>query len=62
VWVENPYYQYFCGEMYFQHKIPVRQSSMTHWRQRLGDEFFTKLLSESLRIAHQEEGMRYVKG
>lgn len=21
-WVENPYYQYFCGEQYFQHKLP----------------------------------------
>ena len=22
-WRENPYWQYFCGEEYFQHKLPV---------------------------------------
>ncbi len=22
-WVENPYFQYFCGEEYFQHRLPV---------------------------------------
>ncbi len=21
-WTENPYWQYFCGEEYFQHKMP----------------------------------------
>ena len=23
-WVENPYYQLFCGEEFFQHKLAVR--------------------------------------
>jgi IS5 family transposase len=31
-WVENPYYQYFCGEQYFRHKLPLDRSSMTRWR------------------------------
>ncbi len=22
-WVENPYWQYFCGETYFQHVLPI---------------------------------------
>jgi len=22
-WVENPYQQYFCGETYFQHQLPI---------------------------------------
>ena len=22
-WTENPYWQYFCGEEYFQHKMPI---------------------------------------
>jgi IS5 family transposase len=22
-WVENPYWQYFCGEEYFQHTLPI---------------------------------------
>lgn len=28
-WVENPYYQYFCGEQYFRQKLPLDRSSMT---------------------------------
>ena len=36
-WSENPYWQYFCGEIYFQHELPVNPSSLTRWRQRLGD-------------------------
>jgi hypothetical protein len=22
-WIENPYYQYFCGEEFFQHRLPL---------------------------------------
>ncbi len=28
-WAENPYWQYFCGETYFQHELPVNPSSLT---------------------------------
>ncbi len=34
-WVENPYWQYFCGELTFQHELPIDPSSMTRWRKRL---------------------------
>ena len=27
--VENPYYQYFCGNEYFEHSPPINPSSMT---------------------------------
>jgi hypothetical protein len=33
-----PYYQFFCGELSFCHKLPFDRSSLTHWRQRLGGE------------------------
>ena len=36
-WVENPYWQHFSGERYFQHRAPIDGSSMTRWRQRLGE-------------------------
>lgn len=35
-WVENPYYQHFCGFDYFQHELPADRSSMTRWRERIG--------------------------
>lgn len=50
--LENPYWQYFCGFEYFQHEFPCDSSSMTRWRKRLGDEACQKLLSETLRLAH----------
>jgi len=50
-WIENPYYQLFCGEEFFQHKLPFDRSSMTRWRQRMGEEKLAALLQESLATA-----------
>jgi transposase, IS5 family len=52
-WIENPYYQYFCGELSFRHKLPFDRSSMTRWRQRLGEEHLVALIQESLSVAHK---------
>jgi IS5 family transposase len=52
-WVENPYYQYFCGEVVFRHELPFDRSSLTRWRQRLGEEQLAALLQESLAVAHR---------
>jgi IS5 family transposase len=52
-WIENPYYQFFCGEAVFQHKLPFDRSSLTRWRQRLGEEQLAALLQESLSVAHK---------
>ena len=27
-WLENPYYQYFCGKEYFQHHFPIQRSTL----------------------------------
>ncbi len=50
-WVENPYYQYFCGEEFFRHDLPFDRSSMTRWRQRMGEEKLQALLEESLAVS-----------
>jgi transposase, IS5 family len=52
-WLENPYYQFFCGELSFCHKLPFDRSSLTHWRQRLGEEQLVALIQESLSVAHK---------
>ncbi len=52
-WLENPYYQFFCGELSFCHQLPFDRSSLTHWRQRLGEEHLVALLQESLSVAHK---------
>ena len=50
-WVENPYFQHFCGEEHFRHKAPFDRSSMTRWRQRMGEARLEVLLQESLAVA-----------
>src|ERR1700682_5504185 len=52
-WIENPYYQFFCGEETFQHAAPFDRSSLTRWRQRLGEEQLGALIQESLSVAHK---------
>jgi Transposase domain (DUF772) len=52
-WLENPYYQFFCGELSFCHKLPFDRSSLTHWRQRLGEEQLVALIQENLSVAHK---------
>lgn len=49
-WVENPYYQFFCGEELFQHRLVFDRSSLTGWRQRMGEERLQALLQESLSV------------
>ncbi|MGZ8143954.1 MAG: IS5 family transposase [Methylosarcina sp.] len=36
-WVENGYWQYFCGETFFQHDFPCHPTSLTQWRKRIGE-------------------------
>jgi transposase, IS5 family len=50
-WVENPYYQLFCGEEFFRHKLTFERSSLTRWRQRMGEEKLVALIQESLSVA-----------
>ena len=52
-WIENPYYQFFCGEAVFRHELPFDRSSLTRWRQRLGEEHLVALIQESLSVAHK---------
>lgn len=47
-WVENPYWQYFCGEEYFQHQFPIDPSLMTKWRDRVKSAGLEKLLEATI--------------
>jgi IS5 family transposase len=37
-WLENPYWQHFCGQVYFQHKPPFYFSDFSHFRKRIGND------------------------
>ena len=57
-WIENPYFQFFCGEEFFQHRLPFDRSSLTRWRQRMGEAKLTALIQESLSVATRTEAMK----
>ncbi len=54
-WVQNPYWQYFCGYDYLQWELPSDPSSMTRWRHRLGLENLEKILAETIVTAVNTE-------
>lgn len=49
-WEENPYWQYFCGEEFFQHRFPVTPESLSIFRKRIGEEGMECILSETIRL------------
>jgi len=56
-WIENPYYQFLCGEEFFQHELVFDRSSLTRWRQRMGEEKLAALIQESLAVAAKTDAM-----
>lgn len=49
-WIENPYWQYFTGEEYFQKDKPFDPTEFVHFRKRLGESGMEKILSYSERL------------
>lgn len=47
-WVENPYWQYFCGETEFQHEFPIEPTSMVKWRRRAEKNGLGDLLTQTI--------------
>jgi len=54
-WVENPYWQYFCGETYFQNEKPFDPSEFVHFRKRVGESGAQKLLKLSISLFEPKE-------
>jgi IS5 family transposase len=50
-WVENPYWQYFCGYDFLQWKFPIHPTTLTKWRQRVGVEGIEKVLELLIQAA-----------
>ncbi|GHE00870.1 IS5 family transposase [Allgaiera indica] len=47
-WVENPYFQHFTGETFFQHRPPIDPSSLVRWRKRIGEDGVEWLLTKTI--------------
>jgi len=54
-WVENPYWQYFCGEIYFQHDPPFDRTELIKFRKRIGEEGSEQLLKMSVQLFPRKE-------
>lgn len=58
MFLENPYWQYFCGFEYFQHEFPCDPTSLVKWRKRVGSKGMAKLLQETLETAKRRGVLR----
>jgi IS5 family transposase len=56
--VENPYWQYFCGEEFFVHELPCNPTSLVKWRQRIGPGGMEKLLQETIAAAQRQQALK----
>lgn len=54
-WVENPYWQYFCGYTHMQHKYPLHPTALVKWRKRVGSERLAELIRETISLAVREK-------
>ena len=49
-WVQNPYWQFFCGEQYFKDTGPCDPSDLVHFRKRIGKTGSEYLLKLSVQL------------
>ena len=49
-WIENPYWQYFTGEDFFQNKQPFDPSEFVHFRKRLKEDGLEFVLSQTVAL------------
>lgn len=52
--LENPYWQYFCGFEYFQHEFPLDPTTLVKWRKRIGSKGMEKLLQGTIETAKRK--------
>lgn len=49
-WIMNPYMQYFCGSVFFEHNFPCDPSNFVHFRKRIGENGIEKIFTYSVRM------------
>lgn len=49
-WIRDPYMQYFCGMVHFEHKFPCDPSDFVHFRKRIGEEGIEKIFAYSVQM------------
>ena len=49
-WVQNPYWQYFCGMSEFQWQVPCDPSDLVYFRERIGEAGVQRILRVSAQM------------
>jgi IS5 family transposase len=49
-WVQNPYWQYFCGMREFQWQVPCDPSDLVYFRKRIGAAGIQRILKVTARL------------
>jgi len=60
-YLENPYWQHFCGEVYFQYRLPFDPSDFVHFRHRIGAEGMEKIFKQSIDLFGEDMIRKEVK-
>jgi len=47
-YIDSPYFQHFCGEIYFQYDYPFDPSDFVHFRKRIGEEGMKLIFKQSI--------------
>ena len=56
LWIENPYWQYFSGEEFFQWELPCDSTELVKFRNRIGESGIEKIFQVSIKI-HGKDGL-----
>lgn len=57
-WVENSYYQYFCGEAFFKWKFPCHPTDLVLFRKRIGEKGVERIFQISIEL-HGSKAKEY---
>jgi len=60
-WAESVYFQYFCGEDYFQPRLPCDPTNLVRFRQALGETGVEELLATTIAAAVQMKAVTPVE-
>jgi transposase, IS5 family len=60
-YIDSPYCQYFCGEVYFQYDYPFDPSDFVHFRKRIGEEGMKIIFRQSIGLFGKKRVRKEVK-
>jgi IS5 family transposase len=60
-YIDSPYFQHFCGEVYFQYEYPFDPSDFVHFRGRIGEKGMKLIFKQSIDLFGKEQIRKEVK-